>query len=426
MIDFSDLAEPIYKTSINSTNAMNGDIISAIHKNFPLAVKQVEKLAPKFKGNNRTETARNIWEMLKTYKVYKRDPNSLQLIRLPARFLRIRKGGDCKSYSLTAAALMAANGIPVSFRYAGYTPNGKQPTHVYTIGTDEEGNEIIVDGCFTEFNKQKAPSFFKDYKMTVATLAGIFEGSTLKEKVQALKQTNPGVYQRVLTIWNGIKSLQQSNPTRKAGIKAIRAMVEGINVSGIGDRASRQARRAERKASGKASTGKKVALAPGRAAFLELIKLNGRGIARKLSKVSKEALTAKWKKLGGNPDKLFKEIETGKTKKPLLGESKKNKALGYVSPIGEPSTIAAILVAAAPVLLAVSQLLPKGQDESGLSTSDILNEAKDEGGQMFDASSDEYDITDKGTGADHSGLSLSMPVMLGAAAIAVFLIMKKK
>lgn len=425
MIDFSDLAEPIYKTTINSTDAMNGDIISAIHKNFPLAVKQVQNLAPKFKGANRTETARNIWNMLKTFKIYKRDANNFQLIRLPARFLRIRKGGDCKSYSLTAAALMAANGIPVKFRYAGYTTNGKQPTHVYTIGTDEKGNEIIVDGCYTEFNKQKAPSFFKDYKMTVATLAGIFEGTTLKEKVKALKQTNPGIYQRVITIWNGVKYLDQSNPTRKAGVKAIRAMVEGVNVSGIGDRAARQARRAERKASGKASTGKKVALSPGRAAFLELVKLNGRGIARKLSKISKESLAAKWKKLGGNPDKLFKAIETGKAKKPLLGESKKNKSLGYVTPIGV-ITIAAILVAAAPVLLAVSQLLPKGQDESGLSTSDILNEAKEEGGQMFDASSDEYDITDKGTGADHSGFSLSVPVMLGAAAVAIFLIMKKK
>lgn len=420
MISLADLQQPEYRMTINTVDAMNDDIIQTIHKNFPLAVQQVKTFAKRFEGSSRTDTARNIWNFLKNHKTYQKDQNHLQLVRLPSRFLRVRKGGDCKSYALTAAALMAANGIPVSFRYAGYVKGKQTPSHVYTVGRDESDNEIIVDGCFTKFNQEKTPVFKKDYKMTVATLSDdLTNAPTLAQRVRALKVSNPTQYSKACAIWNRIKDLRAGNDYRRKGIEAIKQIVDGVSVSGINDRAKRQARREERKASGKTSGVKKVALAPGRAAFLELVSLNVRGIAHRLSKQSKEKVSAFWKKLGGNPDKLLATIAKGAAKKPLLGESKKSKALGVVPPV-----VAAILAAAGPVLVAVSKILPKGPDGENSDFAEVLQEAAGAGGDTsFDPTSSDIDITDKGTGVDH-GFSLSSPLVLGGLAIAAFFLIK--
>lgn len=416
MISLSDLQQPEYRMTINIVDAMNSDIIETIHKNFPKAVAQVKTFAKRFEGANRTATARNIWNFLKTHKTYQKDANGMQLVRMPSRFLRIRKGGDCKSYALTATALMAANGIPVAFRYAGYLKGKETPSHVYAVGSDESGNEIIVDGCFTKFNQEKTPVFKKDYKMTVATLSDdLTSAPTLAQRVRALKESNPNQYSKACAIWNRIKDLKAGSDYRKKGIAAIKQIVDGVSVSGIGNKQKRDEHRAKQGA----SNAKKFAAAPGRFAVLELARFNVRGYATKLSKISKDKLTEGWKKLGGNPDKLFEAIAKGKDKKPLLGESKKNKGVGIL-----PAAIPPILVAAGPVIVALGKLLPKNADGSPSNFSEIIDAVTGAGGDTTtDLTSSDIDITDKGNGADH-GFSLSSPLVLGGIAIAAFLLIK--
>lgn len=59
-----------------------------------------------------------------------------------------------------------------------------------------------------------------------------------------------------------------------------------------------------------------VAFAPGRALFLAMLSFNIDGLATKLAKQSASDLTARWKKVGGNPRKLTEAINKGKGKKP--------------------------------------------------------------------------------------------------------------
>jgi hypothetical protein len=94
------------------------------------------------------------------------------------------------------------------------------------------------------------------------------------------------------------------------------------------DRKERKEDRKERKEDRKANKGKrnplkKVLLAPGRAAFIALLDLNIDGIATRLAKGDISKLGEQWIKLGGDRNKLIKNINKGAKKKP--------KKLGFLS-----------------------------------------------------------------------------------------------
>ena len=137
----------------------------------------------------------------------------------------------------------------------------------------------------------------------------------------------------------------------------------------------------KKKAKDKPGPVKKIALAPARAAFLALVKINARGLATKLQiSINKggDKTKAFWTKVGGDFDKLKSATATGSKKKPLFGIKKGGKVSGANSVeylqegIGvEPATLtaaAAALAAAAPILLAVSKLfksqqIPEGEED---------------------------------------------------------------
>jgi hypothetical protein len=117
---------------------------------------------------------------------------------------------------------------------------------------------------------------------------------------------------------------------------------------------------------------KTVSFFPTRKAFLLLVALNVRGLAKRLSRLSAIAKKNLWvNKFGGKIDVLEGAIKRGLKKKPLFGASKKVKAIkgvGYVidnsNAIGvEPTTTGAstatIIAAAAPILIALSKLFKK-------------------------------------------------------------------
>ena len=132
-------------------------------------------------------------------------------------------------------------------------------------------------------------------------------------------------------------------------------------------RENRRERRDERRAEGRGflQVGKKIALAPGRGAFLLVTNANFRGIATRLNKIPGDKLAGFWGKLGGDKNKLFKAIKEGKDKKPLLG-------MGEGDNIGDPVTVAA--ATSAPILIAAAKFLKDmGIDPSLLFSKSSIN-----------------------------------------------------
>lgn len=304
-MSYQGLSRPDGKATLNHQDAINADIISVITENFPKAVEQTKIFAQSFRGHNKRDTAKKIWQFLRDCIRYKKDSSENQLIKLPTRFINSKRG-DCKSYSLTAASLLYNLGFKdVRFRYASYG-RVKIPSHVYVVTSDENGNEIIVDGVYHKFNDEKPPSYKFDKQMKVYTLSGIED-----------------------------------------------------DVAGIGRR---------RRGRG-LSFLKKLALAPNRKAFRWLIAINIFGLAKKLKRLNDRnpaKLKRFWEKgLGGKYSELLKSVKRGYNH--WAKRHHKQRMAGVLEPeitgIGTPA-LAAPLAAAAPIITAIISMLKKdGKDK---------------------------------------------------------------
>lgn len=417
------MMEVNFKNNLIQTDAFNSDIIKTIHASFPIAVKQAKQnnFYKYFDKGNAKDTAHAVWLFLRKYIVYKRDEDNNQLILLPGRLVHERLRGsetfnpkqtsDCKSFALFAAAMMAANGYKVAFRYTGYK-GGTTPTHVYIYLPEEN---IIIDGCYKDFNKEKQYTNKEDYIMNTYILSGI------NGKKKGKKDGKP----------KGVKKIALAVP-RNSFLGLVK-----LNVFGL-------------------ATKLKAAVAK-----------------------NKKAVTDKWLKLGGKPEALLKEIERGAKKKAILGgkktkeiakglkgiddpklrqqlraQVKKLIELRQSLPPGDPrikelttriliikdsitginaepvstTTFATVAAAAAPVLVAISGMLKslgigKGDptDPNDISLTDILDTAGAAGGNLVDPSTDEFEVTDK-----DKGMAISPIILIAGLGIAAFLFLGKK
>ena len=156
------IAKPNYKDVLVTRNGYNNDIILTLNSQFPEAVKQVQNV--RVSGADSYQKGRAIFNYLKYSIDYKKDPAGKQVIQLPARMISDTKKGDCKSKALAAAALMHNNGFKdVALRYASYDPTDITPTHVYAVGKDEKGKEIVIDPVWKAYNTQAPYKNKKDY-----------------------------------------------------------------------------------------------------------------------------------------------------------------------------------------------------------------------------------------------------------------------
>lgn len=362
------IAAPEYKTRLNIADGENHDIIQTIHKNFPRAIEQLKLFAPSLIGDDRTETARNIFNFLKQNVKYLKDDSEAQLIRMPSRFIADGEG-DCKSFALFTAGALAALKMPVNFRYTSYS-HSPIPSHVYTTTTDENGNEIIIDAVWNKFNGEKPYTNKIDKPMNVYTLSGTDDvGSFFSKAFDAIK----------------------------TGVK-------------------------------------KIGLAIPRRAYRSMIALNIHGMASKLLRSYKRnpnAVMSKWKKMGGTPSAFLQSIKIGAKRKSILG-------VGDTQEIGVIQ-FAAIAAAAVPLIAAfapVIKALKGDHNNDGTPAKETPIEkvlsmaegaARELGLPVYNADTE----VNKGTvdiekGKDDSpGFQLS-PMVLIAAAAAIFLLIKKK
>lgn len=362
---FEQIGQPERKATLNSTQALNSDIIKALNSSFKDAVKQTKKIAHRFEGSLPAQTCVNIWEFLRNDIQYKKDPEGLQLIRQPRAFLEA-KTGDCKSFSLFAAAVLK-NIYPnakVFLRYAAYG-SLNIPTHVYCVV--QTGNKkIICDGVYKYVGKEKKYTYKQDYEMKVYTLSGL-ETETINGKGRLKAALQAAVKNVTSTTQAAVKNVTSTaqtaansvknavTPQQKAATSAPKKLKDKIK--GVIKKVVKG--------------GKTVAFAPSRAAFLGLVAANVRGLATKIAtsiKQHPEEVKNIWTKVGGDFNQLTKTANNGAKRKRILG----------IEGIGEPVTASAAvtaLAAAAPVIALFVGLFKKlkGTDATDTDTQFLDN-----------------------------------------------------
>lgn len=137
----------------------NSNIIAITNSKLQSAVDMMAPVAKYFKGNTDLETVKNVFNFLLYQITYKAD-GSKQRVKLPNALVNIGVG-DCKSYTLFAAAVLINLGFNVTIRYAGYN-SSKPVSHVYLIA-----NNIVCDAVLGEFNKEAVLVKKKDYIIAI-------------------------------------------------------------------------------------------------------------------------------------------------------------------------------------------------------------------------------------------------------------------
>ncbi len=358
--------------TIEQKGAVNADIIRAIEKNYPEAVRLSESIANQFKGHSAKQTAYNIYKFLREQITYLADPDHKQKIRLPNRFISDATG-DCKSFALFTASILANLEMPVAFRFASYNAFNNTPSHVYVVTKDEKGRELIIDGVYKLFNAEKPYSYKTDRNMTVYTLSGVGDNNFSIDDINNYREQIKRQLKSILI------SAKEKNRLRSALVRLNEYLQsvesENMNADPLGK-----------------VTAKGLFLAPSRNAFLALVGLNVRGLAHKLaySIYKNEASTrAMWEKLGGDFSKLKATVEKAKNKAPLFGEkdaaaynipvpfsevapnpilynslaeANAGRAKYKIGGIGDPASASAVgtfIAAAAPVIASVAAFLAK-------------------------------------------------------------------
>jgi len=349
--------QPLNEAHIYTENGINVDIRDYLEHIFPKAVKQCYAVEKIFKGRTELETAFNIWQYLRKYCTYRKDPNSNQIIRLPAYFVnRGKRTGDCKTFALFARSVYAAiyPDLETAFKFTAYKKGAANPSHVYTVVKDRAGRQIIIDGCWPRFNSEKKftlalPINYTTMKITSLSGTGTDTLNYLNENIDGVQRDK---IKRLAKCRKDLKlyRTEYEAGTRTKGqymsdIAAIRSEVEALN--GISkkltpeQKAARKKKRVERNK--KAKKGAKkflwgiafVNLIPIRAAFASVVAMNVNALAHNLkyvyearngkTKAEWNKIKSIWKKLGGIEKALLKAIQIGAKHKPLFMSKKAKK-----------------------------------------------------------------------------------------------------
>ena len=158
-----------------STDQTVTDIIDGIVSTHYQYQDEYDKISQYFVGESELETARNIFNFLKSNVPYYIESNNNQTLRSPSAIVALP--GDCKSYALFANGVLDSLNrkgifqVPLSFRFAGYKNNTREPQHVFAVMYPGTKKEIWIDPVLPRFNEKRQPSFFKDKKIKMALIA---------------------------------------------------------------------------------------------------------------------------------------------------------------------------------------------------------------------------------------------------------------
>jgi hypothetical protein len=174
-----------YKRVVSSDQTVT-DIIDGIVDTHYKWEKEYDKISDYFVGESELETARNIWNFLKSNVPYYIESTSNQTLRSPSAIVALP--GDCKSYALFANGVLDSLNrkgiyqVPLAFRFAGYKDSTREPQHVFAVMYPGTKKEIWIDPVLARFNEKRQPSFYKDKKIKMALIALSGVGYTSNDK----------------------------------------------------------------------------------------------------------------------------------------------------------------------------------------------------------------------------------------------------
>lgn len=345
------LPAPLYRAKVVSGWQNTGDIIRAIQMQHIASRSEAAKISDLFCGSNERETARNIYNFLRSEMQYRIEPASMQTTKSISRY--IADGyGDCKHLAIFANTILENCGYKPVYRFAGYR-NNKDLQHVYTYLPN---SNTVLDAVLPSFDTEKTPSVKKDIQMSLYQLSGVDN------------EINGVSFSKIKS--NLQKAATKASTTVQKVVKTIPAAAAKL-----------------------ADATKTVSLAAPRTAFLGLVAMNIRGLASSL-----QALIAKkgiadglqfWEQFGGDRSALQKAIASGSQKKRIFGVVEENAAWneiykGYSGDgvyIGEVVTAATAIATATPILAKVADVMKK----AGINPDDVkkLSDTVKSGSKKF-------------------------------------------
>lgn len=379
------------------------DIITGMLNAHTKYAPEYQKIAQSFAGRDVKSTARNIYDFLKKNVNYVIEPDDKQMLKSPSAILYTGKttGSDCKNYALfTAGILDALNraGFPIkwTFRFASYRMFDKMPHHTFVVINPDTNKEIWIDPVLNGFNLKKQYYYKLDKKpknMALISLAGI--GRKSKAEKKAKKQ---------------VRSAKRKEAVKKVANKL--------------------------KTTGKAVI--KVAGAPVRNSFLLLVKVNFKNLAGKLKRVydtNPDKLKTFWSGFSGQWDSLVKAINTGVTK----------KAIGSFLGVPVAPAVATAVTTASPILVKLAKFLKSigvdpetiqelAQEKLNQVAQNVVSKVRKEAKEIEVEEKQEVAQTNKELATEESGsesgsgagLSKNTMLLIGAGAVGLFLLTRKK
>lgn len=148
------------------------DIVTVIMDMDAVSDKYVDAEAAQcLVGADDYDTLRNVWKFVKRNVRYKADSRGKEVVKSPAALFTIGKG-DCKSFSITEAALLRALGFKgIRYRFAAYN-GGRDVTHVYVV-VKSGGQDVILDAVYEEFDAEHRYTWKRDIPAARAHISGI-------------------------------------------------------------------------------------------------------------------------------------------------------------------------------------------------------------------------------------------------------------
>jgi len=259
-----------------------------------------DELAKYFDNKNIDVVCNNLYEFLKENIEYKEESESDQTTALPGAILTLQRG-DCKHYSSFCAGILDAlkrrgENIDWCYRFCSYDILNKVPHHVFVVVKKNDGSEIWIDA-----------------------VPGANDLTPVWQLDKKINSFNMPLYD---VVGNTVAGHDENTIGYSIGEQIIHAAARTNPI-----------------------------LIAGRAAFLQAVKLNVRAWAKNMAYLAQTQGTAftdklgkKWYLLGGRWDALSSAIEEGKTK----------KMLGSTVGITVIAEVTALLVAAAPIIIAIT------------------------------------------------------------------------
>jgi hypothetical protein len=220
---------------ILSYDQSTNDIINAILKQHNKSLKEYDKLFYFFDCGNYYDTAKKIFNYLKNNIQYQIEPDTLQTVGTPSYILATKKG-DCKHFSLMFAGLLDAyrrntgEKFDLAYRFAGYD-GSKTPEHVFVVINSGSENEIWCDAVLDYFNEKKQPNFYKDKKiqnMALMALSGIDNKQQMGSLTSFLNKGTDLVNKQTTGLTNVLTSATSAIPVFGSSISTLVSLVSGL------------------------------------------------------------------------------------------------------------------------------------------------------------------------------------------------------